>query len=344
MQAYKLKFHSALHVDSKGSGEPADADGFIRSDTLSAALCIAWSTIFRDTGPDFFENPPFTVGSAFPYTGDILMFPAPAWPVWNVEDDALRKRLKAVEWISLELFEQVASGDALDFQSIRFVSGSVAVSEQEANKYPDLCKQPPWAHTERQRVSMDRMGMQNEGGLFFFALQFFAPHAGLYFLANMAPEIRPGFRAALDYLGDTGIGADRNSGLGHFKADDGTDFPIERFKSRDGWITLSLFNPKPSETAVFKEKCAYGLTTRSGWIVNTTIGRPPIRAFTEGSYFSKKPEGRVVPMINEKVRTSIDQKTGGKYSGSLNHSAPRDFRAVCLPCAEPEALKEVNHD
>jgi CRISPR-associated protein Csm4 len=79
MNIFKLKFRSALHVDEKGSGSPETASEFIRSDTLSAAISIAWAKLFTEDRLAVFSDPPFRISSAFPYIGDILIFPVPVW-------------------------------------------------------------------------------------------------------------------------------------------------------------------------------------------------------------------------------------------------------------------------
>lgn len=334
MQLFKLEFLSALHVDSKGSGQPEVSDDFIRSDTLSAALCISWAAVRPDTGDDFFLSPPFTVSSAFPYIGDALLFPMPAWRIWaDADDDAKRKEMKKVKWISKGVFDRVLTGEALEFADVHSLPGGVAMLPEEVAAHPDLVASAPWTAAERQRVMVDRCGMTHEGGLFFFALQFFAPQAGLWFLANAEPDSLSKFRGALAYLGDTGIGADRSSGLGHFKVVEEREFKMPKVKS-EGYVSLSLFNPgEGDDIGELTRKTAYGILARSGWISNATVGRPPIRVFAEGSYFSGKPKGRVVRMLPEDIRE--------KLKLPLEHDAPRDFRAIYLPCAEPAVVKEA---
>ncbi|MEE4358510.1 MAG: type III-A CRISPR-associated RAMP protein Csm4 [Desulfococcaceae bacterium] len=330
MRIYKLRFLSALHVDSKGSGEPETAEEFIRSDTLSAALCLAWSDIFP--APDFL-HPPFRLSSAFPYIGNTLLFPIPLWQIWEKTDPADRKKRKKIRWISQSLLEKVLGGKKIRAEDVSQPSPGIAFSAAE--KIP---ADPFWKNDERQRVSVDRLGMQADGGLFFFGLQFFAPECGLWFAADVSAEKQKQMRAALDYLGDTGIGADRNSGLGHFTIAEEKEWTPATVKNSDGAFLLSLYNPAPPPEENLQKllhRSAYGLNTRSGWVVNSTLGRPPIRVFTEGSCFSGKPKGRVVEML------SGETKAKHKELAKLPHSAPRDFRALFLPCKLSDELREV---
>jgi len=338
MRVFKLKFRSALHVDSKGSGNPEVSDEFIRSDTLSAALALSWAALYPNEADDrFFHDPPYQVSSAFPYIGDILLFPMPVWRIWKEIDPKQRKEAKEIRWLSKELFEDVLAGKPLDLRSdrIRKLKNGIAVSKAEMERNPAIERIRAWVKMERQRVSVDRLGIPKEGGLFFFALQFFGPESGLYFLANVEGESLERFRAALTFLGDTGIGADRSSGLGHFEVVSEADFKFKKSEKVPGAVTLSLFNPGAEDSLEkLLQTTAYGLTTRSGWISQSTIGRPPVRVFTEGSYFSAKPKGRVVETLPDRIRDH--------HKLSLSHSACRDFRAVFLPCAEPPYLKEVS--
>lgn len=331
MRIYRLEFRSALHVDSRGSGEPETAEEFIRSDTLSGAICMAWAALFKEDAPDLFSAPRVRISSAFPWIGETLLFPVPVWRIWAQMDEAARKRLKRVRWLSESLFKRVLDGQFLRDADLHLLPAGVALDRDAVSARPELAKAMPWVMAERQRVRIDRLGIAGQGGLFFFAMQFFGPDAGLWFLADGEPENLEKLGPVLDFLGDTGIGADRNSGLGHFRVKEVRPFgpPAE---PHDGYVTLSLFNPCPEDL----EKgliggAAYNLTNRSGWITGTTLGRPPIRVFTEGSYFPVRPRGRVVPMLTRETQ----QATGA------GHAAPRDFRAFTLPCARPRWPEEA---
>jgi CRISPR-associated protein Csm4 len=332
MRLFKLAFHSALHVDSKGSGEPETSQEFIHSDTLSAALCLAWAHLYPEDGTDLFECPPFQVSSAFPYVGRVPFYPCPVWRIWEEMDITRRKEIKTVRWVSEKVLHEVVRGRPLCLDDV-CIAGSLVYSPDEADASPTLKSGRAWEMTERQRVSVDRFGFPQGGQTFFFAMQFFAPDAGLYFLAQGAEEVLQRLTNVAHFLGDTGIGADRNSGLGHFTVSEDTDYTPPEASRKDGWYTLSLVNPGPAEDiSQMATGAAYSLLTRSGWVVNSTVGRPPIRVFGEGSYLSSEPKGRVVHMLDPGIRQ--------KYALPINHSAPRDFRAVALPCEQPPYLQE----
>lgn len=329
MLVYRLRFKSALHVDSRGSGEPDSVEEFIHSDTLSAALCMAWNTLYPDAADELFGAPPFQVSSAFPYIHQCFLLPAPRWPFWQNASESHEKTQKKVQWIDSSLLHQVINGKPPEWQAVKLLhTGAIAVSTASEGVERHWDGLTPWLVSERQRVAIDRLGIRQEGNLFFFGLQFFSPGCGLYFVTDVKPENQARFEAALSLLGDTGIGADRNSGLGHFEFQRADDFPWPHLTSTrgTGWLLLSLFNPGPEDNLErILATSAYGLTTRSGWISGATLGKPPVKAFTEGSYFSARPGGRVVTLFDKSQRRRL----------GIDHSPVRDLRALTIPCAQP---------
>jgi len=334
MLAYQLTFLSALHVDSKGSGTPETAQEFVHSDTLSAALCLAWRDVYGAEGGLLFAKPPFLVSSAFPYIRDVLFFPVPAWNPWkkSVVDVARRKEIKTVKWISRSLLEDVLHGTLLDIDAVEVLPRGLAMTEAEFKSCGIGRMYQAWQVRERQRVHVDRLGLPGQGGLFFFALQFFAADTGLFFLIEMEAGQRSKFASVLEYLGDTGLGADRSSGLGHFRVRKEQEVALRLPKTTECYLSLSLYNPGLNENldALF-QRGAYTLLNRSGWVHGSTVGRPPIRVLGEGSLFSARPQGRVVEMLPQEVRR--------RFQLDVDHSAQRDYRCLSLPCVKPEALE-----
>ncbi len=337
MYLFKLKFKSALHVDSKGSGEPTAIEEFIHSDTLSAAIALAWAQLFDEKDPDFFFNLPFKVSSGFPYIEDVLLFPVPYFDFWEEGDKEenweqlkkevqSRKKIKKINWLSKKLFLEVIKGKKLSRQDVLKNSlAGIGFDREEIEKIK--LRHDPWIVDERQRVSIDRLGLALEGSLFFFGLQFFSPESGLYFLAKVKKGEFSKLEAAVNFLGDSGIGADRNCGLGHFSVKKVHEISFDLPGSPSGWIILSLFNPIPEELSWVINKTYYELISRSGWIFNSTFGRPPVMVFAEGSCFFGRPRGRILPLLEDDLRK--------KYKLDIDHSAPRDFRAFALPCVLP---------
>ncbi len=330
MLAYRLKFKSALHVESKGSGSPDTAQEFVHSDTLSAAICASWPNVFPGTAPDFFADPGFVVSSAMPWIKDILFFPVPRFRIWNETRPADKKDIKKICWISGAVLEHVLRGQMLDSAEVR-MKGQFAFSPGE-DRVEEVINVGAWKMLERQRVSVDRLGGQSEAGTFFFAQQHFHPECGLYFLAEVAESTR--FEAVLEFLGDTGLGADRSSGLGCFHILEIADPGIKLPATASGWFTLSLFNPGQEDdiSAVIRQS-AYSLLSRSGWITGTGVGRPPIKAFSEGSFFGTRPVGRIVKVV--------DNDLISRFGLPLSNPVYRDLRAFSVPCVTPSWIKEA---
>lgn len=332
MHVYQLSFVSALHVDSKGSGAPETTQEFVHSDTLSAALCLAWRDVYGAEDGELFLRPPFLVSSAFPYVRDVLFFPIPAWSPWRTMDILRRKTIKAVRWLSQSLFEDVLQGVQLDIDDVAILPCGLAMTDLEFKQCGVGTMFKPWQIGERQRVHVDRFGQQGQGGLFFFALQFFAKDSGLYFLAEMQPETESRFPSVLEFLGDSGLGADRSSGLGHFHVRKKREIQINKPAAPESYLSLSLYNPGQDENLdVLFQGAAYTLLNRTGWVHRSSVGRPPIRVLGEGSLFSAKPLGRVVEMLPRDVQHH--------FQLALPHTAPRDYRCLSVPCAKPEALE-----
>lgn len=334
MNVYKLKFRSALHVDEKGSGTPETVSEFIRSDTISAAVSIAWAKLFPEDSPAVFSNPPFRLSSAFPFIGDILLFPVPVWGIWKQADDPeKRKDIKKIKWLSLSLLEQVLAGAILSVDDCQIMPCGISITRDELTRNKALTQfTEPWKLVERQRVAVDRLNTdpstdESQGRLFFFAMQFFAEESGLFLIADGGEKDIKRLRAVLDFLGDEGMGADRSSGLGSFKVTHSQTFSVNSPKKTDGWFTLSLFNPKPDENLEkLLMNSGYSLVTRSGWISGSTYGRAPIKTFGESSFFSDKPDGRTVSVLNPDL---IEH---------LGHDVFRDFRTLSIPCVKPDKL------
>ncbi|WP_045217328.1 type III-A CRISPR-associated RAMP protein Csm4 [Desulfonatronovibrio magnus] len=331
MLVYKLKFLSALHVDSKGTGSPETAQEFIHSDTISAALCTCWGNLYPDLKADFFSQPEYIISSAFPYIRDVLFFPIPKFRIWGESSLSEIKTYKSVNWISQKVLEMVLSGKIIERSEV-FVNKQFAYTKNES-QVEDLINCNPWILSERQRVNVDRLGGQSDAGTFFFAQQHFHPECGLFFIAKTSNT--KSLESVISFLGDTGIGADRNSGLGHFRVREKIALNIKLPEKYDGSLTLSLYNPGPDDNLIRQtSSCAYNITSRSGWISGSSAGRPPIRVFEEGSYFTGQTSGRVVNLINKNLVN--------KYNLPLKHDVFRDFRSLSLPCAEPSWIKGAN--
>lgn len=335
MEIVKLRFPSGLHVDQKGANQFEVADEFLHSDTLSSAVLLTWQILFpEDENEGLFSKPRYLLSSAFPFVGDLLLFPKPLGPIWASVDVARRKDQKKIKWLSPNLIKRFQRGERLDLEGVVLLNkGTVAVDKEEQKAVPFGSEEKLWTVQERQRVTVDRLGCPEGGDTFFFATLHFRAKCGLWF-AYEAEDKRK-FLSVLTLLGDNGIGSDRGSGLGHFTLETKVA-PQDIFDFKgDYHITLSLYNPLPEEDVrKSAPKSCYDIKKRSGWVSNSTVGRPHIFAFLEGSFFPFKPKGRVVKVLRKEV---ID-----RFRLPIDHEVYRDLRAFAIPCKAPSFLAEAS--
>ncbi|MDI6687901.1 MAG: type III-A CRISPR-associated RAMP protein Csm4 [Desulfobacterales bacterium] len=333
MIAYKLNFTAPLHVDSQGTSFYEKADEFVHSDTLTAAIISCWRYLYDDSVDELAAHPPFTLSSAFPYYSDIYFFPRPLVDIFHEpEDGSESKTIKKIKWLSQPLFEQVLSGTLIDWNKERpeLFAETFALLRDEAECLEEKSKSfRLMTVLERPRIAVNRIkDSAEEGSLFYFAEHYFREEAGLFFLAEFKNgTTRKKLDAVLQLLGDQGIGADRSVGKGTFIVEVDDLLELELPNDPELWITLSLYNPDRGEVKNgLLNEAAYDLTTRGGWISGTSLKKPPIKMFTEGSVFKQKPEGRTVGLFSEQ-----QWKLLGLKNPILRHG-----RAFCLPMKGPK--------
>ncbi|MFM7423673.1 MAG: type III-A CRISPR-associated RAMP protein Csm4 [Elainella sp.] len=134
-----------------------------------------------------------------------------------------------------------------------------------------------------------------------------AAQAGLYFLiqfpaANFVPESN--LRAALEFLGEEGLGGERSSGAGRFEAEwfDLTEPQLARWRSvlefnrPDAYGLISLFWQGKLPPELLSERAKYTLQARRGWIASPSgrqLRRKTVQMFAEGSVFPVAPDGEL---------------------------------------------------
>lgn len=299
MIAYRLRFKAPFHVDSRGNDSYEHAETFIRSDTLSAAVLSAWALLDPGGIAERARTPPFRLSSAFPFVGDISFLPRPVDSLAVSLDTAkLRdnKKLKKIQWLSVELWKAVAGGFKLDDAEAINILGTLATLKTET-----LTDERVWVVEERPRLAMDRATNSHaEELLFHFSRVWLNPAAGLYFLATFDDDqAQAYFEAGLRLLGDEGIGADRTNGNGWF-AFERLDNPGLKPAAGERAMALSLVNPDPSDcTQGWLDEAAYKVASRGGWIAGTGLRKQRLRMFAEGSVFRAPLQGRTVEVSPE---------------------------------------------
>lgn len=299
MHCYRLRFRAPFHVDGRGTGFYQESEPFIRSDTLSAAVLSAWALLEPEQVEARAARPPFLLSSAFPYWREHYFLPRPVATVaMSLPESRLResKPLKKLQWLSSDLWLQAAAAGE------RWLAPTDLVLWQEvlALLTPSQTEHRPdwlWAEEERPRLAVDRANDGPvEGQLFHFSRIHFDREGGLYVLAKFFEDgpARAGFEAALRLLGDSGLGADRNSGNGLFEWEVGQP-PTFPEPASGAAIALSLVSPAPEDMqGDWLAGAKYGLVSRGGWIGAGGLRRRRLRMFAEGSQFVRPLGGQVV--------------------------------------------------
>ena len=284
--AYRLHFKAPLHIGIEGIGAEK-IDYIVHSDTLWGAMANAYLALDL---PFDFVQPQFQISSAFPYFKDRWFFPVPVGALnYLFEQVENSKSLKKVKFLEKELFETFINGQQPDGMQLHSYSKNNAYLLLKACE--EMEETPIFRVKESPRVTLDRYSDSAiEGQIFYFAELSFASQAGLFFLVNFNDEKEQKyFEAALRFLGDEGLGADRTVGKGLFEFE-AQELELNTPASTDAFATLSLYHPRKDEIANGLLKNArYQLVTRKGFAFNPAVRgkrRKFVRMFGEGSVFS----------------------------------------------------------
>ena len=223
------------------------------------------------------------------------------------------KRIKAAVYVSEQIFEEIVNGQMdteVLFRRLRDGRGTVGNDvEQVGNTLittgerkqidPEGEYDAFWQISEVQRNETDRVaGATVEGRLFFSQGTIFRRGtAGLWFLVRT--EDLDLVRAALRYLGDTGIGGDRTVGKGHFDVEvEGEEFKVPEARDGNAFVVLSRYIPSDGECDFTKEVfCSYTLATLCP---KHEAKLPAIRHHTYKTLLRMLEPGSILPISNRK--------------------------------------------
>lgn len=295
----KMHFKSPLHL-SRGRGDNYDkGEEVLHSDALQSALFVCARQLFgSEVGKDFFES--FRVSSAFPFQGETLFLPKPAFDdIFESIDTKERKHAKGVKYLPVDDFVQVCKGKKIAFDATKTKKQGAFYTHTEVQIET----------TVLQRVAIPRM-QETDANPFYMQRTFFGEGAGLYAVVCL-PENethKKHFKAALRLLGEQGIGTDRNVGNGHFEAEI-CEKPLELDLPEAGthWLNLGLYCPEKQETLPALEESYFALVKRGGWIASPenendmNLRKKSVYMLAEGSVLKagKKPEGKIINLQPE---------------------------------------------
>ncbi|NPV86940.1 MAG: type III-A CRISPR-associated RAMP protein Csm4 [Anaerolineae bacterium] len=321
----------------------------LASDTLFGAVC--WAIRLLDLGDlaQILSPPkaPFAFSSTFPFClcadmSRLRFYPRPAWLMPSVADIAavvqdvqrLTKKKaaritvleqakdfkKKTEFLSEAAFAQAVSGKLKANDILRALAkvgdpcvkvfGSFLLLANERCEIENLLRR-----ATVQRNHIDRLaGATVEGNLFYTQETFFRRGAGLWAALRTEPEtLKSLILPALRYLADSGFGADRSTGKGHFDIEVDLQ-PITLPQAGDdanAWLTLSRYLPAEGELRGEDDALAYEVAhlrpkreRRFAHLEADGKGevyKKPVRMFEPGSVFRlaavEDPPGRLAELV-----------------------------------------------
>jgi len=328
---YRMAARSPFHVGERGVGIE-ETSVVLHADTLFSALCLTLRELGEDLDAFLAQFPrlvngrveggpaPVRLSSAFPYAGDVYLFPRPMLHppgLDEIGDPKLGKTLKKVHFVSQPILEALLAGQSVAHylaeadpahpgqQRVRpgvlVQGGQVWVTPAEAARLRHLADPRTgdvrlWAEETVPRVTVDRATSRSQ--VYAVGRVRFAPGGGLFFLAEyQAPAWRPRLERALRALGDEGVGGERSSGHGQFELTAAGAFPLAEPppEQANAYVTLALYWPTEAEVrAGVLEGASYGLVNRRGWIGSPdgmNLRRRGVRMLAEGATLRQAPQG-----------------------------------------------------
>jgi CRISPR type III-A-associated RAMP protein Csm4 len=286
---YQLNFSTPLHIGNERE-DYASGSAMVHSDTLYAAIFFAWNNLGKKEWIPKFENGEigFTISSLFPYYNDVYFLPRPMYSpdikLKDIEETSIRKSIKKTAWVDTTIFESLVNDTEVSHCSKHnfcdnFWSSTILPEESFLSSQV------------MPRSSISRIPGEDTK-IFYIERFYFKENAGLYFLANFnSSEDKDKFEAALRYLGDEGIGTDRNVGHGKFSFSERAPFTLKCNRNHGMALNLGLFCPEPDNKEGFlkmllqHKSIGYDLLKRGGWLSEPyqTWRKKSVYMFKEGS-------------------------------------------------------------
>lgn len=276
-----------FHLGREGLDQEESAETF-PSDSLFAALVATILELEGSESVEAFKESAPRLSSAFPYVGDLLLFPMPRLRA-NLSDafrPGVTKALKKLQYVSPAILTRLLQGDSMDqwlpqdaspSKGLLLQDGKVWIAQHESKLLPAdwhkldeaaLKAKRVWKSQRVPRVAVDRIS--NSSQIYHVGRTAFAPGCGLWFLADLDPHQASLFESLLEYLGDGGIGGERSAGYGAFSVEriDPPDLPSPQRAQRV--MTLSRYNPTRDEidAGVLGEGASYELVDVGGWLAS----------------------------------------------------------------------------
>lgn len=347
----RLDFGKNLaHFGEAGIGTEETTER-VRSDTLFSAWVSLYGRIFGtkeletllekfNQSPD---QPPFRISSTFIYRHTPCIRPQADWTIYYIprplehpkgypdDDLAFNKVYRKLNYLPLEIWQRWYQGIGFTPEDAQELTLAVREKTDGALHKAGLFDYGSTFYNHQvPKVSIDRTTRATN---FYHTgfVKFIHPEkgknesSGLYFLIHFPihnPDLENRVYAALELLGEEGLGGERSSGAGRFTAtwlnlEDQSDPALKQwrdvlqFDRGNHHALLSLFWENPlSNSALLGATARYALKERGGWVVGPQVRRRMVRMFAEGSVFPVKPTGLLADVTPDSFRNHKIYRSG----------------------------------
>lgn len=301
MRVFDLTPRGPLHVGEWIGVDRESALEHIPSDTLFAALVVAWARRGDDISAMLREvqsaESEFCLTSVFPRAGSVRFFPRPL--IARASLTLSPKTWRRVRWVSRGIWDGLCGAGNVPEGGHFLHDGQIWLTTAEyATVSPFLGSDDArlWQTVTVPHVTIDRA--RNAGNLFHSGQTVFASGCGMWFAAKGAASLLTHVTEGLALLADTGLGGLRSTGHGGFVVDSAHDTADPVAYSTG--VLLSRYAPDGADElrrSLLEPGCAYALVRVGGWCQDDTgkaWRRRTVRMVKEGSVIGLPAHGRLV--------------------------------------------------
>jgi CRISPR-associated protein Csm4 len=280
-RCYKLslKFHSPILTP-------------LHADTTFGHLC--WALYYKEGEKALLEilnlfkegSPPFLISDGFPVVYKdgvrLQLFPKPFSADFLVEN--MSKEIKKISWVT--------------YTSLNLLREGKPISKEEREI---LFPEP--ALSIHNIIDRETFRTLEEGGVYSFK-EYFIPECAI-FINILFEKWVSKIKELFDFLSQTGFGAKKSIGKGHFVVENFQPFSFEEISNPNGFVTLSNFCPAENDPVegIYKTFVKYGKLGEEFTFSGNPFKKPLLMIKT-GSVFKtdgppKEFYGRMVENISD---------------------------------------------
>ncbi|MBD2777900.1 type III-A CRISPR-associated RAMP protein Csm4 [Iningainema tapete] len=314
----KLNFgHSPAHFGELGIGIEETSER-VRSDSLFSAWVSIYARLLGQEAVEsllqrFHQSPPVRISSTFIYREEaehtIYYLPRPLkFPINYPKDDLeFFKTYKKLNFLPLEVWQRWYQTEGFAESDAReLIAETTGKSQGLLRKAGAFDYKNTFKIGQLPKIAVDRItratNLYHTG---FVQFETEKNRSGLYFLLyfpNSEQQLEHNLRAALNLLGEEGLGGERSSGAGRFEVE-WLELPliwqkVVNFSEQPVYHCLiSLFwdDDASNLKQLITNESSYDIQERGGWIASSErqLRRQFVRMFAEGSVFPTNPQGKL---------------------------------------------------